>query len=514
MGEHWNVQKGERRSAGGLVACQNWMAAESGADVLSRGGNAMDAAVTTALTLSVVEPWLSGVGGGGFLLRADGQDGRVDTLDFNVRSSRNIDPADYPVVAGRDGDWFDWPQVRDDRNLIGYSSICLPGAIAGLSEALERFGTISFAEALQPAIDHARRGLALDWFTVLCLAIDTEGLARFPASSQLFLRDGRAPRVQEIGPGSTIPMPRKAAMLERLAKAGARDFYEGETAASIVSDLNAGGSPIDLAEMRDYQPRWSDPLKVDYRGMTINAMPGLSGGPTLVEALSELDGTLPQDGPLSGGTALAFGRAIRRASEHRLRTLGHGSAGESCTTHISVVDRDGTMVSLTNTLLSRFGSKVVLPSSDLLMNNGMMWFDPRPGQPNSIAANARPLANMCPIIATQGGRPKLALGAAGGRQIMPAVAQILSYVAAFGMSLEEAMHAPRIDASGVTLRVNDKAKPDVASRLGEEFPVEIIADTLYPVNFSIPSAVLRDGAENIGMAHPNHPLAAVGAERT
>ncbi|RYE65818.1 MAG: gamma-glutamyltransferase, partial [Rhizobiaceae bacterium] len=210
MGEHWNVQKGERRSAGGLVACQNWMAAESGADVLSRGGNAMDAAVTTALTLSVVEPWLSGVGGGGFLLRADGQDGRVDTLDFNVRSSRNIDPAEYPVVAGRDGDWFDWPQVRDDRNLIGYSSICLPGAIAGLSEALERFGTISFAEALQPAIEHARRGLALDWFTVLCLAIDTEGLARFPASSQLFLKDGRAPRVQEIGPGSTIPMPRKA----------------------------------------------------------------------------------------------------------------------------------------------------------------------------------------------------------------------------------------------------------------------------------------------------------------
>lgn len=512
MGEHWMVRKHEVRSRGGLVACQNWIAAESGAAVLSRGGNAMDAAVTTALTLSVVEPWLSGVGGGGFLLHADGHDGQVDTLDFNVRSSRNIDPADYPVVTGRDGDWFDWPQVREDRNLIGYSSICVPGAIAGLSAALERFGTISFAEALQPAIEHSRRGLALDWFTVLCLAIDAEGLSRFPASSALFLKDGRAPRVQEIGPGSAIPMPRKAAMLERLAKAGARDFYEGETAELIVRDLQTGGSRIDFAEMRDYQPQWRAPLQADFRGLTINAMSGLSGGPTLVETLSELDGTLPVDGSLSGKTALAFARALRRASEHRLRTLGHGSNGESCTTHISVVDKNGTMVSLTNTLLSRFGSKVVLPSTDLLMNNGMMWFDPRPGQPNSIASGVRPLANMCPIIATADGRPKLALGAAGGRQIMPAVTQILSFVAAFGMSLEDALHAPRIDASGVKLRVNEKAKPDVASRLGEEFPVEIIADTLYPVSFSIPSAVLRDGSENIGMAHPNHPLAAVGAE--
>ncbi|MEO9337540.1 gamma-glutamyltransferase [Mesorhizobium sp. SB112] len=511
MGEHWTVRKREVRSKSGLVACQNWLAADAGVAVLSRGGNAMDAAVTTALTLSVVEPWLSGIGGGGFLLHADGKTGAVDTLDFNVNSSRNIDPADYPVVAGRDGDWFDWPSVKDDRNLSGYSSICVPGAIAGLAEALERFGTISFAEALQPAIEHARRGLVLDWFAVLCLAIDAEGLGRFPASSSLFLKDGRAPRVAEIGAGKTIPMPKKAAMLERLAKAGARDFYEGEVAAGIVADLNAGGSPIDAGEMRDYAPEWGKPLQIDYRGLTVHAMPGLSGGPTMVEALSELNDKLPAEGALSGQTALAFARAIRRASEHRLRTLGHAS-GDSCTTHLSVVDRDGTMVSLTNTLLSRFGSKVVLPSSDMLMNNGMMWFDPRLGQPNSIAPGVRPLANMCPIIATDEQGPKLALGAAGGRQIMPAVTQILSYVAAFGMSLEDAMHAPRVDASGVKLRVNQKAKPGVATRLSEEFPVEIVDDTLYPVNFAIPSIVLRDDAENVGMAHPNHPWAAVGVE--
>ncbi|TKT75884.1 gamma-glutamyltransferase [Aquamicrobium sp. LC103] len=511
MTEHWAVRKHAVRSEKGLVACQNWLAAEAGAAVLSRGGNAVDAAVTTILTLSVVEPWLSGIGGGGFLLHADGRTGAVDALDFNVISPGKLDPADYPLVSGRDGDWFDWPSVKEDRNLIGYGSICVPGAIAGLAAALERFGTISFAEALQPAIEHARRGLVLDWYTVLCLAIDAEGLGHFPASAALFLKEGRAPRVPERGANAHLAMPRKAAMLERLAKVGPRDFYEGEIASLIISDLQDGGSSIDASEMRDYAPVWRKPLMTAYRGMQVHAMSGLSGGPTLAEALGELERTLPEGDAMSGQTALAFARAIRRASEHRLRSLGH-AGGESCTTHVSVVDRDGNMVAITNTLLSRFGSKVVLPSTDLLMNNGVMWFDPRPGQPNSIAPAVRPLANMCPLIATVEDRPAFALGAAGGRQIMPSVAQILSYVAAFGMSLEEAMHAPRLDASGVTLRVNQNARTDVATRLAEEFPVEIVEDTLYPVNFAVPSAVMRVDGQNIGMAHPNHPWAAVGME--
>jgi gamma-glutamyltranspeptidase/glutathione hydrolase len=119
---------------------------------------------------------------------------------------------------------------------------------------------------------------------------------------------------------------------------------------------------------------------------------------------------------------------------------------------------------------------------------------------------------MCPFVATVDGKPRLALGAAGGRQIMPALVQILSYLAVFGLSLEDALHVPRIDASGVTIRVNRLARPDVATRLAEEFPFEIVEDTLYPVNFSVPSAVMRMDGENVGMAHPNHPWAAVGVE--
>ena len=149
----------------------------------------MDAAVVTALVLSVVEPWLSGIGGGGFLLHADGVTGAIDALDFNVTAPRGLDTSEYPLSANKVGNWFDWPSVEDDRNVSGYSSICVPGAVAGLAEALARFGTIGWAEALQPAIEHAERGLEIDWFASLSIAVEAAALAKFPASSQIFLEE-------------------------------------------------------------------------------------------------------------------------------------------------------------------------------------------------------------------------------------------------------------------------------------------------------------------------------------
>ncbi|WEO69518.1 gamma-glutamyltransferase family protein [Rhizobium rhizogenes] len=507
MSETWHIGKHETRSRHGMVACQNWRAAEAGAAVLSAGGNAIDAAVTTALVLSVVEPWLSGIGGGGFMVRADAN-GAVDALDFNVISPAAINPADYPLVPGRDGDWFDWPSVEGDRNLIGYSSICVPGAIAGFAEALARFGTISWADALAPAIEQAHRGLQLDWYAALALAIDGANLAQFPAASELFLHNGRAPRVPEGGRTAFLPMKAKARTLERLAAAGPRDFYEGELADQLIKGLADGGSVLSEQDFSGHAPRWLAPLTQEFRGLVVHAVPELSGGSTLCAILSELETSLPENDPFGGTAALAFARAIRRASEYRLKHLGH-AAGESCTSHLSVVDADGTMVSLTNTLLSRFGSKVVVPETGFAFNNGMMWFDPRPGQPNSIAPASKPLANMSPIVATRDGVPELALGAAGGRQIVPAVTQILSYVAAYGLSLEDAFLSSRIDASGTTIRVNRTAASDVAPTVASEFNVEVIDDTLYPVNFAVPSAVLRRSGINTGMVHPKNPWAAV-----
>ena len=494
----------------GMVAAQNRHAADAGAAVLAAGGNAMDAAIVTALVLSVVEPWLSGIGGGGFLLHADGATGHVDTLDFNVLAPQALDPADYPLAGTDSGNWFQWPAVQGDRNVSGYTSICVPGAIAGFAEALRKYGTLSWSQALQPAIRQATLGLELDWFTCLTLAIDAGNLARYPASAALFLDQGQAPRASDRHPPARLPMPAKARLLQRLAEAGARDFYEGETAQQLVQDLQAGGSVLGLDDFAQYQPTWNAPLVGHYRGRTVHAIPGLSGGPTFLEACATLTAAdLGPDTP-APQHALLLATTVREAYERRLKTMGHAASPEAgCTSHLSVVDASGTMVSLTNTLLSRFGSKVVLPQGGMLMNNGMMWFDPRPGQPNSMARGARPLANMCPLILHADGRPWLAIGAAGGRTIFPTVLQIVSGMLDTGRSLEEAFHAPRMDASTATIRIDARMPDAVVAAVASRHPVEVVPDAVYPVHFAIPSAVQREGGVHTGMAHPGSPWAAV-----
>ncbi|SDY96611.1 gamma-glutamyltransferase 1 Threonine peptidase. MEROPS family T03 [Jannaschia faecimaris] len=501
----WAVSKPQVESHGGIVAAQHHEAAQIGADVLAAGGNAMDAAVTTALALSVVEPWLSGLGGGGFLLHASA-DGTVEALDFNLRAPLAADPADFPLVGGAGGDWFNWPSVQDDRNLIGPMSICVPGAVAGLAEALEKHGTLPWADALAPAIGLAERGMRVDWFAELAFAIDAPGLSRDADAAALFLD----PRVRTPDPtdptARLLPMPLKATMLRRLAQNGARDFYEGETAATLVADLQAKGSKLAADDFSRYRPTWNRPASGHYRDRIVHTIPGLSGGPSLLDTLMRLTG---QDmaGASDADFAAHHANAIRATYQARLKTMGHAAAGRDCTSHLSVIDRQGNMVSLTNTLLSRFGSKVVAPSLGLTMNNGMMWFDPRPDQPNSIAPGAVPLANMAPVITTRDGTPDIAVGAAGGRQIFPAIVQLLSQIIDHGASPEQALHAPRIDASAPTVLVNRVASPDTASAIAANHPVQITEDSLYPVQFAIPSLVQagRGGMPNCGAVHPNNP---------
>ncbi|MCY0096356.1 gamma-glutamyltransferase [Hoeflea ulvae] len=513
----WNIDKRQMETGKGIVAAQHFEAAEAGAKVLADGGNAMDAAVVTALVLSVVEPWLSGVGGGGLLLWADADGTTVDTLDFNVRASRNVSREQYPLKGGRDGDWFDWPAVEGDRNITGYTSIGVPGAIAGFAAALEKYGTLSWAEALEPAIALAERGMIVDWFTSLCLTIDLAGLSQFPDTAALFLDEGKPRKVAQTGEETYLPMPAKAKMLRKLAQRGARDFYEGEIARGLVEDLQAGGSVIDLEDLAVYAPRWATSQSSAYRDCDVHVVPGLCGGPSLLQTMDTLRESLPDGAVTGAGAASAYARAIRGTYQDRLKTMGHASKkGEDCTSHVSVVDAAGNMVSLTNTLLSRFGSKVLLPQSGILMNNGMMWFDPREGVPNSIAPGAQPLANMSPVILLRDGRPWLAIGAAGGRQIFPALTQLISYVVDGGMSLHEAFHTPRLDGSGPTIVVDRDAPADVAASVAEHFPVRITSNTLHPVCFAIPSAVLSDrtSGRRYGMVHPVNPWTAAVAEDT
>ena len=509
--ENWIPTKRAKVSAEGIVVAQHGRAAAAGAEILAAGGNAVDAAVATAFALGVVEPWMSGLGGAGYLVYGDAASRTVQVVDFGLTAAKALDTARYKLTGGTSTELFGWPLVEGDRNLKGYESICVPGSVDGLGLALERFGRKSLAEAMAPAIRIADEGLPVSWYTTLSIAVAAAELNEFAASRAVFLPNGLPPAPASDGSLRHLPRPDLAATYRRLAAAGRRDFYEGELAASILADLKAGGSVISALDLAAYHAEIVAPHTLDYRGVRLHAAPSLTGGPTFLNAMAGIDqraGWRPRAYP-DAETFIAYAEAIGEAFAERFKTMGYANPA-SHTTHLSVVDRDGNMVALTNTLLSRFGSKVVLPKTGIAMNNGMMWFDPRPGGPNALAAGKRPLSNMCPVVVTRGGVPWAALGASGGRRIIPAITQLTSFIVDFSMPLEKAFAMPRLDASGETILVDNPFPPEVIDALAARMKIEIVEESVYPGQFANPSAVMRpaSGNRNTGMAHVHSPAAA------
>lgn len=500
------------RSRGGIVAAQNQRAADIGAAVLRQGGNAVDAAVATAFALAALEPWMSGLGGIGYMMIYDARLRRAHCIDFGAVSPAALDPADYPLVGGEAGDLFGWPAVAEDRNILGYPAIAVPGQPDGMRLAVESFGTKRFADLLGPAIEAAETGIEVDWFLSLIVASAAKDLARFPASRAYFLPDGQPPSADYVGPAPRLRNEALLATMKHLAAAGPRDYYEGALARRLLADLQRGGSKITAADLARYQARRVDPLLVTHAGKTLALAPGLTAGPTLADALRRAAPALPpQLGPQS---FVAYAEALSAVYHHRFATMGDHGGDKSCTTHLCVIDRDGNMVALTQTLLSLFGSRVMLPESGLMMNNGIMWFDTRPGRPNSIRAGKRPLSNMLPSIGLDGDKPWLAIGASGGRRILPAVMQLISFLADYRMELGEAFNRPRIDVSLPDQpSVDPLLAPEIRAALEQRFPQTVEKARIpLPLGYACPSAILIEGGGmRVGMTEAAMPWAGTAA---
>jgi gamma-glutamyltranspeptidase/glutathione hydrolase len=235
----------------------------------------------------------------------------------------------------------------------------------------------------------------------------------------------------------------------------------------------------------------------------------------MLRALNGMRGLRFRRGGPHADAFLAYADVLRQAYAERLVTMGETAdrRDPSTTTHFCVVDRHGNMVAHTQTLLSVFGSKVVLPETGILMNNGIMWFDPRPGLPNSLAPARRPLTNMCPVLALRRGKPWFAIGASGGRKIFPAVLQISSFLVDHGLDLEEAFHHPRIDASEAEyVALDPRLSPATRKALAAKFPTRLNELVVYPTNYACPSAVLRDRRENFGITDVMSPWSGAVAE--
>lgn len=516
------ISKTVIETEGGVVASQHSLAAQAGAEVLAAGGDAVDATVAASFVLGVLEPWMSGPAGGGAMMLWRADEGRAVALNHGMRSPAGLNPADYPLT-GRgvvSGDLFPWEEVEDNRNVRGATAVAVPGVVDGLGRAHERWGRTPWAELLQPAIEHAKRGMLVDWYAALCIASSTRELAPDPDAAALFLTDGQWPTIGAWTALSEtrLDQSRMADSLDQIARHGARALYDGDLGAAMARDMQDKGGSLSQDDLRAYAAQFSDPLSFEYRGMHVHATPGLTAGPTLRHALTEAAKTTISGDAPDAAAFNAYARGLRGAYAERLGKMGDdGEHPEApgCTTHFSVVDRHGNMVAQTQTLLSIFGSRVVSPSTGFLMNNGVMWFDPVPGRPNSLGPGKRCLMNVCPIIGEGPGDRHIAIGASGGRKIVSAITQLTGFMADYGMDIGAAFHHPRIDVSGLGAVIADEALPAaVTDALRAEYDLLTAPRTSFPYAFACPAGVMRRAGRNSGCTEIMSPWGdAVGEDQ-
>ncbi len=517
--ESWRLDKPAVSAAGGMVVSQHVLASKVGAGVLARGGNAVDAAVATGFAVGAVEPWMSGMGGCGYIVVYNAREDRSYAAEFGVKSSEAVNPDDYPLVDGTGPDLFEWPSVVGDTNVRGPKSIAVPGMVAGLAAVLEAHGSLSWEDVLAPAIDLAEKGMEIDWFSSLKITSEARNLAAQGHSREVFLPRGFPPMGEWAGPLPTLHLGELGRTLRRLAEHGPGDFYTGGIAADIVRDAEELGIPLTAGDLAAYRPHLSNVTRGHYRGHGVDVVPGLTAGPTLLQALAALEAAGAAHGGAPGTDDYGhFTRILLDVFDRRLEAVGDvpDTGPAAHTTHLNVADGEGNLVSLTMTLLSLFGSKVMLPRTGLLMNNGMMWFDPRPGRPNSIAPGKRPLSNMCPTVLLREDGQRFAMGASGGRRIMPAVFQLIAFLTDHGMDVERAMHQPRVDVSGTDLVTLDtRLAPGVVEALSAAHRTRVRPDGVYPNLFACPSMVGFDPSRGVsaGGAFVASPRAAAVPER-
>src|SRR6478752_8497667 len=511
------VRKPATVSKGGIVAAQSRRAAEVGAEVLAAGGDCVDAVIATTFALGVLEPWMSGLGGGGAMVLYRAREDRYEVIDYGMRAPRSLRVEDYPLSDGAASDLFPWERVKDDRNIHGPGAIAVPGVVAGMEEAHRRHAKMPWKELLAPSVTLAGEGLAVDWWTTLTIASSAADLRRYPASAAAYLVDGLPPNAPwAIKSHVRLPQDRLKATMAQLASAGPRDFYEGDLAQNLAADIQAADGALSVEDLKPFRAHLREPLAIPYRGGKVFATPELTAGPTLSRTLGLLQKDIkPARGGPDAAAYVAYAAALQAAYRERLkdmgdedgrRALGAEALAPACTTHFSAVDRDGNMAAVTQTLLSSFGSKFVSGQTGITMNNGIMWFDPTPGAPNSLAPGKRCLTNYTPVLAQAADGRRVAVGASGGRRILPAVTQLLSFVMDYGMDLDATIHQPRIDASEGAIVVGDVRLPmAVREDLRARFDYAEARIQTTPMKFACPSLVLRDRDTNSGATEPFQP---------
>ncbi len=546
----WRHSKTEAQAEHGMVATRHPLAAEVGCRLLEEGGNAVDAAVGASLAGSVVQPVANTIGGGGLLVVHGPGDPGDASIDYRYEAAAAADPSMFERIEAADGSFFAATAVAGSENEIGHLAVAVPGSVAGLLGAHDRWGVLPRDAVIAPAIALARGGFVMDWYGTLMAAGHLDVLRRFPNTAHAFLRDGELPyRPRILAEGDVLRQPALASTLEHLSDEGVDAFYRGGIAREIVEEMEAGGGIIADDDLESYRPRESDPVRLSYRGYTILGAANAALYRLLVPLLDglELEGREPADparlhllieairvcraeqasefgdepsmdpavweGIASGERARDLSPTIptKRTSTSSTSALTARARSEQ-TMHLSVVDRDRMSVSLTETILGNWGSGVTTEGG-ILLNNGMSGFVLTEGHPNCVGPRRRPLSNMTPLLILRpDGSLAASIGASGGPRIVSAVVQVMSHMLDCGMGLQAAIEQPRIDVDGDTVLVDARYGADVASAL-EDYGhlVQVRSEDLSTFEFGNPCgiAVAEDGSLR-GGASPFQSTTAIG----
>ena len=460
-------------SAHGMVAAAHPLAAQTGVEILQKGGNAIDAAIATAFALNAVEPNASGLGGGGFMVIRFAETGEIVILDYRERAPGASSKDMYASEQSKEEKWTQ----------LGGKASGIPGTLMGLKTALDEFGTLTLEEVMTPAINYMENGFEItetfsqmindnyqkltDWNDPLTIAYLKEGLP--------------------LETGDVLVQKDLANTYREILDKGIEHFYGGELGQKIVDAVQAKGGILSLQDLKDYKVARHEPVTGSYRGYDIYSMPPPSSGgthliqilnimeyfdiasmnylgPTHISVMAEAmkmafadrakymgDPSFATDIPLKGLTSKEYAKYLADQiiiKEPKMEVPAGEPAGyeHQSTSHISVIDAEGNAVALTQTINYFFGSGVIVPDVGIIMNNEMDDFSTNPESPNAPEPGKTPLSSMSPTIVEKDGEPFMILGTPGGTRIFTAMAQIVSNVIDFGMGMDEAIEAPRMHA--------------------------------------------------------------------
>lgn len=537
----------------GMVSSAHELASKAGVEILKKGGNAVDAACATMLALNVVEPNASGIGGGGFMVIRFAKTGEVVELDY-----REVAPASSTK------DMYASDKAKEEKwSQLGGKAVGVPGQLMGIWTALEKYGTMSFAEVAEPALRLAEEGFEVHPMQTQIITDNFEKMAKY-SPENVYFKDGLP--VQQ---GEILKSPGIAKAFRMIGEQGPKAFYDGPIGQAVVAAVNKSGGNMSMEDLRNYEVLLREPVHGTYRGYGIySTPPASSGGTHIVQLLNimenlpvnELKHNSPEylhylaeamklvfadrqkymadtafvDVPLAGLTSKEYAKMLAsKISKEKVMVevqpsdpwpfndkpvassyMGGTDDIHLSTSHFSVVDREGNIVASTNTVNYFFGSGVMEPEYGIVLNNQMDDFAKDPASVNAPEPGKRPLSSMSPsIVLDPEGRPFMTLGAAGAWRIITAVSQIIMNVVDFGMTMDEAIEQPRIfcySSSGQRgpLRIEDAMDPGTISLLEwrghktEVMPRGGYFGTAQGILFDVKKGIMDGGADSRRLGVP------------